>query len=218
MGCGATDSNDVVASFSARGPAPNQPPWNDTIYWFRRDWNLTKPDIVAPGVSIRSSFTGGSYATMNGTSLTNPACAGGIAILCQAKPDLNVTQLYNLLLDSADHPSSGAPYPNNNYGWGRLNLWNALKAILGIEENDVDNIFRITIIPNPCRGILKINLGDDYNYFLTIYDATGREVFNTGLKGRFRILKLPERMNSGIYFFKFGLPDKVFVKKVLLLK
>ena len=218
MGCGATDSSDVIASFSARGPAPDQPPWNDTIYWFRRDWNRIKPDIAAPGVGIRSSFTGSGYAIMNGTSFTNPACAGGIAILCQAKPDLSVTRLYNLLLDNADHPSSGLPYPNNNYGWGRLNLWNALKAILGMEENDVDNIFRITIIPNPCKEILKINFGGDYNCPLTIYDATGRVVFNTVLEGKSKILKLPERLNSGIYFFKFGLLDKIFIKKVLLLK
>jgi len=218
LGCGATDTSDVVASFSARGPAPNQPPWNDTLYWFRRDWNLTKPDVVAPGVSIRSSYNNGSYTIMNGTSWTNPHAAGGVAIMCQAKPNLTVTQLYNLFLDNADTVPGGYGWPNNTYGWGRINLWRSLQSALNVEEINTKELSEIIIIPNPCRGILKINLGGNYDCHLTIYDATGREVFNTGLEGRFRILKLPERMNSGIYFFKFGLPDKFLVKKVLLVK
>jgi bacillopeptidase F len=74
IGVGSTDQNDNIASFSARGPAPNQSPWNNTQYWPRPDWNLTKPDISAPGVNVYSSIPGGGYASWNGTSMACPSC------------------------------------------------------------------------------------------------------------------------------------------------
>ncbi len=61
IGVGATNNNDSIASFSSRGPAPDSSPWKDTINWYRRDWNLIKPDISAPGVNIRSSVPRDSY-------------------------------------------------------------------------------------------------------------------------------------------------------------
>ncbi|MEO0276476.1 MAG: S8 family serine peptidase, partial [candidate division WOR-3 bacterium] len=126
IGVGATDANDNIASFSSRGPAPNQAPWNQTQYWMRPDWNRTKPDISAPGSNVYSSLPGGSYGNMSGTSMACPHVTGAIAIINQKNSALDVPTIYNLLLDWADKPSQGAPYPNNNYGWGRLNIYQAL--------------------------------------------------------------------------------------------
>ncbi len=126
LGVGATDSADDIATFSSRGPAPNQPPWNVASNWYRPDWNLTKPDLAAPGASIYSSWPGGQYRTLNGTSMATPHVAGAVAILCEANPNLDPTTLYRLLLDNSDQPAQGQPYPNQNYGWGRLNVFRSL--------------------------------------------------------------------------------------------
>jgi len=126
IGVGATDSGDNIASFSARGPAPNQSPWNDPQYWPRPDWNRIKPNISAPGVNVRSALRTGGYGYMSGTSMATPHVAGAIAILFQKNPSLDFETVYSLLLDYADKPSQGAPYPNNNYGWGRLNVYQSL--------------------------------------------------------------------------------------------
>ena len=126
IGVGATDANDNIASFSSRGPAPNQSPWNNTQYWPRPDWYRTKPNISAPGVNVTSSVPGGGYQSMQGTSMACPHVAGAIAILFQKNPSLDFGTTYSLLLDYADKPSQGAPYPNNNYGWGRLNCYQSL--------------------------------------------------------------------------------------------
>jgi len=126
IGVGATDANDDIASFSSRGPAPNQPPWNDPQYWPRPDWNLIKPNISAPGVNVTSSLPGGSYGNMSGTSMACPHVAGAIAILYQKNPNLTFTDVYNLLLDYARQVPQGAPYPNNRYGWGILNVYQSL--------------------------------------------------------------------------------------------
>ena len=128
MGVGAINSSDGMASFSSRGPAPSIAPWSDESTWYRPDWNFIKPDITAPGESVRSCFPGGGYETWNGTSMATPHVAGGVALLCQKNPLLTTQMIYNILLDNADQPSQGAPYPNNEYGWGRMNIFNALQA------------------------------------------------------------------------------------------
>jgi len=131
IGVGATDANDNIASFSSRGPAPNQPPWNNTQYWPRSDWNLTKPNISAPGVGVTSSVPGGGYQSMQGTSMACPHVAGAIAILFQKNQGIDFSMVYNVLLDYARQVPQGAPYPNNNYGWGILNVYQSLLNLPG---------------------------------------------------------------------------------------
>ncbi|MDI6851077.1 MAG: S8 family peptidase, partial [bacterium] len=123
---GATDNNDNIANFSCRGPAPNQDPWNNTAYWPRSDWNFVKPNISAPGVGVPSSVPGGGYESWDGTSMATPHVAGAVAILLQKNPNLDFNTVYSLLLDYASQPSQGAPYPNNDYGWGVLDVYQAL--------------------------------------------------------------------------------------------
>src|SRR5262249_45910995 len=58
---GATDNSDVIASFSSRGPS-------NLIY-------AIKPDVTAPGVSIKSAKLGGGYIWYSGTSMATPHVA-----------------------------------------------------------------------------------------------------------------------------------------------
>ena len=60
IGVAATDSNDVVASWSSRGP---------------------EVDVAAPGVSIYSTYYKQSYATLSGTSMASPHVAGVAALV-----------------------------------------------------------------------------------------------------------------------------------------
>ncbi len=127
MGVGATDSLDAIASFSSRGPAPDISPINNPQYWYYPTWNRLKPDVSAPGVAVRSSYNNGGYTSMQGTSMACPHVAGGAAILLEKNSNLSVNQLYEILYTTCDQPAAGAPYPNNNYGWGRINLYRALQ-------------------------------------------------------------------------------------------
>lgn len=128
IGVGATTSADEIASFSLRGPAPDQNPWNDTQYWLRPDWNLIKPDISAPGQNIRSSVPGGGYESWSGTSMATPHVAGVLALMLERAPSLTFEQAYNIILDNAHHVPSGEPYPNNIYGWGRIDALASVEA------------------------------------------------------------------------------------------
>ncbi len=84
---GATDNAGQIASFSSRGPV--------------EDKDYVKPEIVAPGVGIRSTAPDGGYATFSGTSLSTPHVAGGAALLKQLHPTLNPQEIKALLVNNA---------------------------------------------------------------------------------------------------------------------
>ena len=91
-----TSDTDNIAGSSSRGPV--------TI----DGSNRRKPDVSAPGVGIRSSYPGGGYTNMSGTSMAGPHVAGAVALLISAYPGLagNVDQIENILEQSAVHLTS----------------------------------------------------------------------------------------------------------------
>ncbi len=118
----ATNSNNQLASFSSRGPA-NYPPPDDL-----------KPDISAPGVSIRSAVPGGGYqGGWNGTSMASPHIAGVAALLLSADASLSVDQLEEIMIETSI-PLTNSNYPttpNYGYGHGLVSAFNAVGSYLG---------------------------------------------------------------------------------------
>lgn len=112
---GATDSRDAAASFSSRGPAK----WKTV--------EVAKPDISAPGVNTISSKPGGGYVTMSGTSMATPHVAGVVALIKQARPQLNQAQLQEALTKTA--VDLGAAGPDLTFGFGRTDAAKAVKAV-----------------------------------------------------------------------------------------
>lgn len=179
IGVGATNSSDQVASFSSRGPAPNMNPWNNTAYWPRSDWNLYKPNISAPGVAIRSAYGSSGYANFDGTSMAAPHVTGAIALLFQRNPALTFTDVYNVLLDSADRPAPNCnSVPNNNCGWGRLNV---LRAIRGVPTLSVPyiSIQSITVSDPAGNNNGIADPGETVNLIITLRNSGGVAASNT---------------------------------------
>jgi uncharacterized repeat protein (TIGR01451 family) len=108
LAIGALDEYEVLAAFSARGPNP---------------WGGIKPDLVAPGVQVVSTFPGGGWATATGTSMAAPHVAGLAALLLQAQPGLPVDQVEALLRETAR--PLGQDVPNNDTGWGLVDAYAA---------------------------------------------------------------------------------------------
>lgn len=117
---GSTTSTDTISSFSSRGPV--------TVDGSGR----LKPDISAPGSSIRSSTLGGGYGVSSGTSMAAPHVAGMVALLISANPELagEVDELEALITSTAKPLTStqecggipGDEVPNNTFGWGRIDV------------------------------------------------------------------------------------------------
>jgi serine protease AprX len=125
---GAVSVSDAIASFSSRGPVTAD------------GSNRMKPDIVAPGVSIRSSVPGDGYSRFSGTSMATPHVAGAVALLWSAVPSLrgHVPETEALLRATAvrltaDQECGGIPgsaIPNPVFGWGRLDVAAAVASAL----------------------------------------------------------------------------------------
>jgi subtilisin family serine protease len=119
-----SSSTGTIASFSSRGPVTVD------------GSNRMKPDISAPGVSVRSCVPTNSYAVFSGTSMATPHTAGAIALLWSAVPSLKnqMQPTEDLLNNNATHVtdnSCGSSGNDNNvYGWGRLNILAAVNAAI----------------------------------------------------------------------------------------
>jgi serine protease AprX len=96
---GAIDHrNNTIADFSSRGPVmgdPDYPPPN----------GLLKPNISAPGVTIRSvqRASDSAYGSLSGTSMSGPHVAGLVALIISANPSLagNVDRIEQIIEQSA---------------------------------------------------------------------------------------------------------------------
>jgi len=126
-----------IAMFSSRGP----------LVSYTGATPPEKPEIGGPGVRIDAAMTGGScwwslvrlglrpygYQQMQGTSMAAPHVAGAVALMFQARPDLTLAQVRQLLLASAD-PATDSTDPAEiarvrlEFGAGRLNVKKAVEA------------------------------------------------------------------------------------------
>jgi bacillopeptidase F len=115
---GATDSNNILASFSLQGPSP---------------YGHMKPEISAPGVNIRSAVPGSGYeGGWNGTSMAGPHVSAAVALLKQVNSSLTVEELEQILLTTTT-PLTDSTFPespNNGYGYGLLNVHDAVSSII----------------------------------------------------------------------------------------
>lgn len=115
---GAIDKDNQVAGFSLRGPSP---------------YEDIKPDIAAPGVEIRSAIPGGDYGKKNGTSMASPAVAGAIALLTQFDSGKSIQEMKELMKNTATKliDDEYKESPNNGYGHGLINIYNAVESLQG---------------------------------------------------------------------------------------
>lgn len=83
--------------------------------------------LVAPGQNITSTYYGGGYASMSGTSMATPYVSGVAARVFAAAPYLTPKQVTNILFQSAT--DLGAPGADAVYGRGLVNLQAALAPL-----------------------------------------------------------------------------------------
>ncbi len=109
-----TETEDVIASFSSRGPHVNLD---------------IKPDLVAPGVNILSGIQDGTYAPWGGTSMSAPHVTGAAALLLQLHPTWTPAQVKSALMSTASQTVLDTDETTRanvmTQGAGRIDLSNA---------------------------------------------------------------------------------------------
>lgn len=132
---GATDQADALARFSGRGPGID---------------NAATPHLTAPGKAIPSADVADdeNVKLSIGTSMAVPHVTGAIALLRQAFPGHSAMELISALKQSAATESlkplsqscgrwnGSEPFPNYDYGHGRLNVYEAYRLLARTGSNE----------------------------------------------------------------------------------
>lgn len=159
---GATNIYGEIVGFSSRG-YPLDP--------------RIKPNICAVGSGTTVADAYSDYiTTSNGTSFSSPTIAGMTACLWQANPGFTNQDIMNALQFSASQASS----PDKVYGYG-IPDYEAANAIVGIEKPDIEES-AVSLYPNPVKEVLNFDRIFEKTE-LTIFDISGKEVYNTNLSG-----------------------------------
>ncbi|MEQ8904895.1 S8 family serine peptidase [Ekhidna sp.] len=135
----------VMSSFSSWGPT---------------DDGRIKPDFVAAGVSLYSSFEDSdqSYGTLSGTSMSAPNATGSFALLQQLYASLNggnfmkSAHLKGLITHTVKEAGI-ADGPDYKFGWGLIDVEAAAKFM--IKENDYNHVHQEIILQDQEEFILN---------------------------------------------------------------
>src|ERR1017187_4987098 len=151
------DGPDTMCDFSSRGPCAD---------------GRIKPDLVAPGSWIASAASSAApneaaiawtaiddlYVFMGGTSMSGPHAAGAAAVFVQfyksthtnagPSPALVKAALINSA-DELDEANGGpGPVPNNDEGWGRINLVNIITTNLNAAPRFYQYVDQTVLLTN----------------------------------------------------------------------
>ncbi|HLC47488.1 MAG TPA: S8 family serine peptidase, partial [Candidatus Norongarragalinales archaeon] len=105
---GAVDKNDGRTPYSNEGP---------------------QLDLVAPGSNIVSTYLGGGFVSLTGTSMATPHASGAAALLLGRNPALTPAEVKNTLQSTA--VDLGAAGFDTIYGYGRVDAYAAYQSIAG---------------------------------------------------------------------------------------
>lgn len=124
-------SNDVLPRYPSTFDLPNVisvAAINPTgVLAGMSDYGATTVDIAAPGTLIQSTYKGGTYGMLSGTSMAAPAVSGTVALLATVKPGITVGEVRSAILGSATPVAALAGKVATG---GRLNARGALDIVL----------------------------------------------------------------------------------------
>lgn len=204
-----------IGYYSSTGPAMN---------------DLMKPDVVAPGTNVVSSYSQFyhpekevvSYSDYNGerypwgvnsgTSMSAPVVAGVIALWLQARQDLTPQEVREVMSRSCRHPEDQYDYPNNVYGYGEINAYRGLLEVLSLSDIEGISLHQpagLQVVPDD--GGLRLVFGGETPkpLRLSVYHLSGGCVHTCHL-----IADKPEvfvalpTVSPGIYVIQIDSPDK----------
>ena len=179
-------ANGQYASHSNWGPTDNLDTINPVV-----GFAMMKPQVIAPGVSIRSSIptSDTSYqGGWSGTSMSAPHVTGLVAMIMQAAPCLvgDYSTIETILESTATHityndgsPLTPTDYPNFASGWGEINAQAAVQMASGMCGNSVLYGTVTSDSAAPIPGAKVVLTGTDAANNRTVYtNAAGQYTAN----------------------------------------
>ncbi|TVR77753.1 MAG: T9SS C-terminal target domain-containing protein [Chitinophagaceae bacterium] len=195
---GATDQNDMKASFSNYGAFV---------------------DVMAPGVGIYSSLLegGNSYGFLSGTSMAAPHVAALAALVMDARPDFTREQVKNAILNGTDNIELLNPTYLGQLGSGRINAFKTLSNISSV--NELLSSQKIKVYPNPFVSDVFVEMDDFIHDKIEVklFDLKGSLIVNKIKRGKGELIQLavPENISPGIYLLEVITENKHFRNKII---
>ena len=202
-----------ISGYSSRGPTAD---------------GRMKPDIGAPGQMIASAvnnkqFAGwmGDYtlyqsqfngetqywAMFSGTSMAAPHAAGIVALILEANPGLNIDEVRQILRATAIRDDLTGTDSNNNFGYGRINAFDAVKMALNMShtQNLDGSVKKFLLYPIPAGNTLCIRGMEPFfqPLDLQVRDLQGRNVvkFSSASGCRDNINIDVSGLSNGVYLY-----------------
>lgn len=126
---GSSDKNDRMSESSSKGPTKI---------------GMLKPDVVAPGVNINSTWLNGEYRHKSGTSMACPHVSGTAALILQMHPDWTPDEVKMALRNTA----VDLGYDIRVQGYGRIDAFKAvtLEEAPPVAILNTSGVFNQTVI------------------------------------------------------------------------
>ncbi|SEH44409.1 S8/S53 family peptidase [Chryseobacterium culicis] len=185
---GSVDAAGNTSDFSSFGP---------------NALGVVKPDGSAQGTGTTTVFDSATLI-VNGTSISTPIAAGGVACLIQAFPTMNREQMRTKLRQTA----SLYPAHSDQTGYGILNFGSLYNLVLNTSEIVKKDQF--SLFPNPAKNILNIASEQEIQS-LEVYDNLGRLIRKANNQKSIKV----EDFAKGTYYLKIQIKDKVLYEKFL---
>lgn len=161
-----------------------------------------KPDLVAPGINVLSSYSsyyqakhpmkgadndwdgelfnyhGRTYGWVyfSGTSMASPIVGGAIALWLQANPSLTRQDVFDIIRKTSKPLDAAHEVPNNEWGYGQLDVYAGLLSALHLDGIDAISQH----LPNRAQidvkdGHICIDMDEkaEQDFKVSIYDLRG---------------------------------------------
>ena len=161
-----------------------------------------KPDLVAPGINVLSSYSsyyqaehpmkgtdngwdgtlfdyqGRTYGWVyfSGTSMASPIVGGTIALWLQANPSLTRQEVFDIIRKTSKPLDNAHEIPNNDWGYGLLDVYAGLLATLhldGIKAISQYQPNHAQITAKEGRICIDLDENAEQDFMVSVYDLRG---------------------------------------------
>ncbi len=197
-----------------------------------------KPDISAPGNLIsgaENSFNtnfdvdvetdridkpnGGhwSYTIGRGTSQSSPLVAGIIALMLEVNPELDPTDIKQMLYTLSDEDNFTGALPNNLWGYGKVNAYSLISAMENLTPTRGYETYNLDLAPNPTSGIVHLHTYLDQAKNVQVFNIGGQMVFARQMLSGQNKLDL-SGLGNGIFFMHIQVNGRNYRSKISIIR
>ena len=171
-------------------------------------------NIVPEFVEYGNNFW--DFGAMQGTSMSSPMVAGMVALMLQANPSLNFSEVKAILQSTAlTDEYTGSIIPNNTWGFGKVNAQAAIQNIetsLSINDFGFDNFM---LYPNPTNDFVNFDNSTLKFKNLEVINLIGQSILKLNLEDSNQNKLDISNFEKGIYLFKFSNKNDLRTLKII---